>query len=422
MKIAILGFGREGRVMLAFARKKFKNAEFKVLDRKFDPDYLKKLGGLDLVFRTPGIPYNLPEIKAARRQGVEFSSATKIFFEEARKKGVKNIIGITGTKGKGTTSTILYKILRSAGRNVYLAGNIGRPAIKILPALNKKSTVILELSSFQLQDLGESPAIAVLLDIFPDHLDSHRNFSEYLHAKENAVRWQTKKDIVFYFSDNKNSAAIAQKSPGKKINVSSKQPNPYLSKNDLREISQRIKIAGEHNLENAVMAATIASFLGVPKKNIFSVIQRFQGNKYRLELARSIGKIKFYNDSGSTNPETVAAAVKSFSNSKILIAGGKDKNLNYAPLAKALKNSDTALVILFGENKQKIRGAISNSGVEIKLAQTLDSALKTAWNRAKRPKDKDYSIIFSPGSASFDMFRNYEERGKIFAELVKRLK
>src|SRR3989344_8413262 len=248
MNIAILGFGQEGKSVLKYLKKspRFKNATISILDKKLKKNYLKNLDKFDIIFRSPGIPYNLPEIQKAVKKGIEISSSTKLFFNEANNIGCE-ISGITGTKGKGTTSTLLYKILKAAEKNarpkqrrrVFLAGNIGKPAIEILPKLKKKSVVILELSSFQLQDLKQSPAIAVILDIFEDHLDSHKNFEEYIKAKSSISKYQKPTDKIFYFLDNKYSKLIALKSKGKKIPVF---PDEFklFSREDL-------KISGEHH-------------------------------------------------------------------------------------------------------------------------------------------------------------------------------
>src|SRR3989344_3124156 len=222
MKLAILGFGREGKSTLKFLKKspQFRGAKIEILDKKFDRNYLKNLRRFELIFRSPGIPYNLPELVKARRAGVKFSSATKLFFGRLRgitlrqaqgnyrQKGGPIIVGVTGTKGKGTTSTLLYKILKNAGFDVRLAGNIGKPALDLLPKISgnlrsrrRKSSstfVILELSSFQLQDLEKSPPIAVILDVFPDHQDAHRNLREYYEVKTNIARYQKKGDKIFY--------------------------------------------------------------------------------------------------------------------------------------------------------------------------------------------------------------------------------
>ena len=455
MKIAILGFGREGKSVLKYLKKspQFKKADISILDKKFNKNYLKNLSSFDVVYRSPGVPYNLPEIQKAIRKGVKFSSSIKLFFEQIEEwskiNGQKStvIIGITGTKGKGTTATLLYKILKACGKNVYLAGNIGKPAIELLskirinqPNPHKSAFVILELSSFQLQDMRVSPEIAVVLDVFPDHMDLHRNLREYFDAKTNIARWQKKSDKIFYFSDNRWSKWIASKSRTKKIPVQYKEVGSpdikpsILGRSDLQKLKENLKIPGEHNFKNAVMAASIALSLGCPKNKIIAAVKNFRGNEHRLELIRTIrinqlnqhksAFVKFYNDSASTNPQTAAAAVKAFKEPKILIAGGKDKGLNYSPLASALKNSNTKLVILFGENKKKIAEAVKKSGVPIKIVKKLKIAVRTAYQNSRFYflNSKFSSIIFSPASASFDMFKDYADRGEKFKELVRKLK
>ncbi|MEK7636041.1 MAG: UDP-N-acetylmuramoyl-L-alanine--D-glutamate ligase [Patescibacteria group bacterium] len=446
IKIAILGFSLEGKAILKYLQKspQYKNAEIWILDKnknleipqeignlhlKTGINYLKNLEQFDIIFRSPGIPYNLPEIQNTIKKGVEISSSTKIFFEKINKMvrhgtstelsrmSSPQVIGITGTKGKGTTSTLLYKILKAAKKDVYLAGNIGKPAIELLPKIKKNSIVILELSSFQLQDIRQSPQITVVLDVFEDHLDSHKNFKEYIGAKSSISKFQNPNDKIFYFPDNKYSRLIAEKSKGKKIPVSINKFQLF-SHEDL-------KIAGEHNFKNAVIAATIAKNIGVGNNIIKKVVKNFRELEHRLEFIRQIKNIKFYNDSASTNPFTAVAAIKSFNEAKILICGGKDKNLDYSPLAKALKNSNTKLIVLFGENKNKIKQSIIKSGVPFKLAKNLETAVKFAYQAAKLPTTNyqlPTTIIFSPASASFDMFSNYKERGKKFKKLVEKLK
>lgn len=416
-KIAILGYGREGRSVLKFLKKdiEFKNLSFTVLDKKTNKNYLKNLNDFDIIFRSPGVPYNLTEIQNAVKKGVKFSSATNLFFQRTKKINCK-IIGITGTKGKGTTSTLLYKILKNAGKNVYLAGNIGKPAIEILPKLNKNSIVILELSSFQLQDLKYSPDIAIVLGIFSDHMDTHKNFKEYFNAKANITKFQTLKSKIFYDAENNNAGKIAALSKGKKISVSTKNFKLF-KQTDL-------KIPGKHNFKNAALAAIIAKDIGINEQIIKNTAQNYKGMRHRLEFVRKIKNIVFYNDSASTNPYTAAAAIKSFSGLKILIAGGKDKNLNYFPLAKALRNSNTNLVILFGENKNKIKKQllkIKNGSFKIIKAKNLKIAVQLAYKTAKKLSFQNSSLIFiilSPASASFDIFKDYKDRGEQFKKIV----
>ncbi|MBU6500310.1 MAG: UDP-N-acetylmuramoyl-L-alanine--D-glutamate ligase [Patescibacteria group bacterium] len=411
MRLAILGFGREGKSILKFIKKspEYRGAKIEILDKKRSKNYLKNLEKFGIIFRSPGIPYNLPELKRARKTGVRFSSATKLFFNNCP---TKNIIGVTGTKGKGTTSTLLYKILKASGRRVLLAGNIGKSALEILPRLKNNSLVVLELSSFQLQDLTLSPHIAVVLDIFPDHQDAHLNLREYYEAKTNVARNQKKSDKIFFFKDNALSRWTAAKSRGKKIGIDPKKFRLFGWED--------LKIRGWYNFKNAVMAATVTESLGIPEKIILKTVKSFRGNEHRLEFVRKIGGVEFWNDSASTNPQTTAAAIKAFpKEGKILIAGGQDKGLDYKPLAQALKNSDTKLVILFGENKSKIAGAIKKSGVPIKFVKDLKTAIRTSYNFAK--KSPPAKILFSPGATSFDMFENYANRGKQFKLLTKKL-
>ncbi|MBI1839181.1 MAG: UDP-N-acetylmuramoyl-L-alanine--D-glutamate ligase [Candidatus Colwellbacteria bacterium] len=412
LKTAILGFGREGKAVLRFLRNhNVKNTS--ILDRKFDKDYLKNLNQFDIIYRSPGVPYNLREIQAAIKSGVEISCATDLFFQNAKGR----IIGITGTKGKGTTSTLIYKILKAAGKDVYLAGNIGKPAIDILPKLKKNSITVLELSSFQLQDLKHSPNISVVLGIYPDHLDAHKNFKEYLNAKSSVTRYQTREDKVFYLSSDKYSALLGKMSKGRKIPVDFKKFNLFKEKD--------LKILGRHNFKNAVIAATVAKNLGIPSKTIIKVVKNYRGLPYRLEFIKTIRGRKIYNDSASTNPMTTVAAIKSFATPNIMIVGGKDKNLDYRPLGKALsakggstsggKNSATYLTILFGENKFKIKKALR--GNKFAMVSNLKTALKLALKNSK-PGD---AIVFSPGSTSFDMFIDYKDRGRKFNEIVKNM-
>jgi UDP-N-acetylmuramoylalanine--D-glutamate ligase len=437
MKIALLGFDREGHSTLRFLRRnnhrdsEYYNADIWVLDKKenlkvpagihtqLGPDYLSNLSDFDIVFRTPGAPYNLPQIQKACRDGVAVTSSTKLFFKKCPAK----IIGITGTKGKGTTCTLLYNILRADGREAFLVGNIGTAALDLLPKIeqSKKSgrnpIVIFELSSFQLQDLAQSPSIAVALETFPDHQDTHKSLKEYYSAKANIGRWQKPADKMFFFKGNKMSRWIGSKSTGKKIAV---------NENDFDLFAPGdLSVPGYHNFKNSVMAATIARTLNVPDATIKKMTLAFRGTEHRLQFVRSMpaagngGRISFYNDSASHNPTAAAAAVRSFPGQNvILIAGGKNRNIDFTPLKEALAETHAKTIILFGENREKIQETIRPIGISITLVRSLNEALNTAYQRA----EGNTTILFSPGSASFDQYRDYEERGRYFVNLVKQLK
>jgi UDP-N-acetylmuramoylalanine--D-glutamate ligase len=288
--IAILGFGREGASLFAFLKKskKYRDAEIWVLDQnqntktpkgiktQLGKSYLKNLSRFEAIFRSPGIPYRTPELLKAQREGVEISSATKLFFEHC--KGT--IIGVTGTKGKGTTTTLLFKILKAAKKDTVLVGNIGVPALDLLPRITKSTLVVFELSSFQLQDLTISPHIAGLLDMFPDHQDSHLNLREYYSAKERITRFQNPHDVLFYIEGNKIVSGIAKKSKAKKIGVGTKKWKLFSQ--------DELSIPGAHNFKNAVMAGTIARHLGISDAIIKKTTLSFKGNEHRLELVRTV--------------------------------------------------------------------------------------------------------------------------------------
>ncbi len=370
-----------------------------MLDQTDGPEYLKDLNSFDLIFRSPGVPYNLPEIQAAIAAGKKVSSATKLFFELCPAK----IIGVTGTKGKGTTSTLISEFLKAGKKKVLLAGNIGLSPLEILSKAKKNSWVVLELSSFQLQDLDKSPSISVITEIFPDHMDVHKDLQEYLDAKSNICRHQEPTGAVFYFSDNRPGAKIASFCPGKQYMVN--------APNDLNK--------------NKLLASAVAKYLGCPEATIRKVTENFKGLPHRLELVSKKGMIRFYNDSASTNPNTTAAAVATLAAETpvILIAGGKDKNLDYAPLVQELQRNQHRIdsVILFGENKGKISSALGSLRLPVEQVRDLKIALITAMKNAKEA-DSPITILFSPGAASFDMFLDYADRGEQFKKLARSLK
>lgn len=399
MRIAILGYGLEGKSALRFFRREVRSARLEVRDIKLQGrNYLKGLEKFDMIVRSPGVPYLTPEIQRAKKAGVEVTSATKLFFKYARGK----IIGITGTKGKGTVATLFYKILKAAGKDAHLVGNMGVPMLDELPKLKKKSISVLELSSFQLQDLDYSPDIAVILDITPDHLNYHRSFREYLNAKAKIVENHSPNPpLTFYFPNNRFSKLIAQKSRGKKVAV---LPNKSLI----------LKLPGFHNLKNISMAAVVAASLGVSQKIIKNTIKNFKGLPHRLEFVREVLGVKYYNDSAATNPAATIAALKSFDQPKILIAGGQGKNLSYKPLGAAIKKSNVKYMILFGKNKLEIKKAVAGAA-PIKLVSDLKSAVRIA---SKVYQNGDV-VLLSPASTAFGEFLSYAERGEYFKKLVR---
>jgi len=432
MRIAILGFGREGKSILRFLKKNHGRDEIWILDsnnnlktppgvkRILGKHYLRDLAAFNLIYCSPGIPLNLPQIARIRRKGVPFSSLTKLFFELATKR-TRNIIGVTGTKGKGTTSTLLYEMLKRAGKEVFLVGNIGTPALSVISKLTKDSWIVYELSSFQLQNLTQSPHIALVTETFPDHQDSHRTLREYYAAKANIVRYQKKNDFAFYFKHQAMSRAIGGKSKGRKHAVDERGFSLFRA--------EHLKIPGLHNFKNAVLAATVAGALDIPKTTILRAVKLFRGLEHRLEFVKKVmvrqthhknkSAIYFYNDSASTNPHTTAAALRAFpAIQKVLIIGGQDKNLNYTPLAKAVRyEKNLSALVLMGENRKKIARALKGTRAPLQFARNLREAVV----RARRALPDGGVVLFSPGATSFDMFRDYRDRGEQFKKLVYQL-
>lgn len=429
--LAIIGFAREGVAVLKFIKtqKEFKNHEIWILDKstkvklprgirgQLGENYLENLERFEYIFRTPGFPFLNPSLQKAIKNGTRVSSATKLFFDYAKKKHPAKIIGVTGTKGKGTTSTLIYKILEAAGKKVFLAGNIGTPALDILKKIDRKTYVILELSSFQLQDLHASPEVAVVLEIFPDHQDAHKNLKEYFAAKSNIVLHQRNADQVFFFGDQKQSKAIGLLGLGKKNLVLPQSFNMF----DPEELT----LKGAHNYRNAVMATLVALSLKIPKEKIIKTVKKFTGLEHRMEFVCKAQNVAFYNDSASTNPHTTTAALKSFSGKNIaLIAGGVDKGLDYEPVFKEIsslfKRHEIKSVILIGENKNKIRTAIEKVPVRIVEAVTLEEAVAHALKDLRQTHGEGV-VLFSPGAASFDMFLNYADRGEKFRRIARKI-
>ncbi len=411
-------------------------------------NYLKGLEKFNIVYLSPGVPPHLPEIKKARQKGVKISSATELFFDLYPAK----IIGITGTKGKGTVATILYKMLKArknpereppntiasgelrgksvpygAGADIkqknaekepkiFLVGNIGRSAIEILSRLKKNDLVIMELSSFQLQNLKKSPHIAVVLKITSDHLDYHKNLKEYFAAKANILRWQKPDDIAIIHGENSKLKILKKLGGAKKILFDANSAkSPALAGINFA----KMKIPGKHNLENMIAAAITAKILKVKTKNIQSIINNFKGREHRLEFVKSIGGAKYYNDSAATNPDATIAAILSFKEPKILIMGGQSKGNNYKKLGKIIAESNVRKIILFGENQKEIAKNIKlatkyEKYTKIRKSIIFANNIKKTVKIAKKIAENGDVALFSPASSSFDQFKNYEERGLAF--------
>lgn len=412
MKIALLGYGKEGKSAENYCKKHFKDAKYKVFE-DFKPSELKSddFSSFDYIFRSPSVPpLGLPQE----------TSVTKYFFDHCPCP----IIGVTGTKGKGTTCSFIKALLDADHQDAYLVGNIGNPALDVLDNLKPTSVVVYEMSSFQLWDLTQSPHIAIIGHLEPDHLNVHRDYEDYLKAKSNICRHQTAEDYCIFFQKNPESVKIAELSPAQKI------PFPF---NLPENIKSAISLPGEHNQNNFTAAvAAVASFKNISpdeylSKNeteILTGLKNFKGLPHRLEFLREINKVKYYDDNFSTNPSSTRVAVNAFPDQNlVIIVGGRDKtnNEDLPEIYQILQSENIKNIILLGESGHEL--AKNYQDDRFTVVESLDEAIKTAKNYAEKlvNQDKDTIVLMSPSAASFDMFKNVYDRGDQFKLLIEKL-
>lgn len=450
MKIIIAGYGLEGISNLIYFRRKFPDAEFVVADeRPADklpaiPDDVKLVTGksvfqeqlddADLVVRTASLPPRNIETCG------KVWSATNEFFQECPAP----IIGVTGTKGKGTTCSLIASILQQAGRAVHLVGNIGVPALDVLPKIKKDDIVVYELSSFQLWDLEKSPHIAVVLMIEPDHLNVHADFADYLSAKKNIRRHQGISDECIYHPTNKYAREVAaaplDKSNGVKCNhgdaldfaqryAIADDGQVYVKDGYFcvqnRQIcsTSHLRLPGVHNLENACAAMSAVTELNIEVTNeqYAKGLEGFTGLPHRLKFVAEKDGIKYYDDSISTTPGSAIAALRSFTESKILIIGGAGKGADYAGLAQEIAIQNMRAVILIGSNVDELAEVLCRQKVMCEIVKLGMATMTGIIEAARRKAQSGDVVILSPAAASFDQYKNYVDRGDQFVSSVKAL-
>ena len=415
MKIAILGYGLEGHS----AENYFKSHGHTVqIFEKITPGEISpEVDTADVIIRSPSV-----------RPEKNWSSITKYFFDHCPAK----IIGVTGTKGKGTTSSMIATLLAALGKKVWLVGNIGTPSIEVLDQIQPEDVVVYEMSSFQLWDLQKSPTVAVVLRIEPDHLDVHRDFDDYVDAKTNITRYQTSADFCVYYRDNVEAVKIAESSAGHKI------PYPALPTDQYYRlvhqiINQNLQLRGAHNQENAEAAIVAvagfyhlapADFIAKYQKELATGLANFQGLPHRLQFIRELNNVEYYDDNYSSAYPALDVALAAFEHQPtVLIAGGKDRHLDLSEIKNRLKTAPNLVkVVLIGETKEELAEGLSKD--KYVFADTLPEAVSIARQIAEtsiKPGTKSV-IVMSPGAASFDMFKNFQDRGEKFQTLVKELK
>lgn len=411
MKVALVGYGVEGKSAEAYWLAK--GDDVTICDTDSD------LTGYDLLVRSPGVhPRKLPE-------GAHVTSVTNEFMAVCPVP----IFGVTGTKGKGTTSSLLSEMLRNAGKTVHLGGNIGVPALDLLPNIQQDDIVVLELSSFQLMDAKKSPHVSVCLMIAPEHLDYHSDEQEYWDAKGNIFAHQVASDIAIYNKNNQMSVDLAYTSAGTKIPYDAEgvdRSGAYVLDGAIWYQDTRIcsvsdvALLGRHNLQNVCAAVAAAWHETQDVAAITQAIQGFKGLPYRLQDVATIRGVRYINDSIGTTPESTIAAVEAFAKPKVLILGGSDKGASFTDMAQSITASNVSGVVIIGETGDQIASELQMAGYpddQVKRAASMQDAVTQCSELAEAGE----AVLLSPACASFDMFDSYKDRGDQFNAAVAAL-
>ena len=396
----------------------------------FGKTYLSKLHGFDLILRSPSCLQTIPELQEETERGAIVTTEVELLM----KMCPCQVIGVTGSDGKTTTTTLIYEILKKAGYNCYVGGNIGIPLFTKLNEILPDDKVVLELSSFQLMGMEISPDISVITNITPNHLNVHKDFEEYIEAKKNIFKYQDRDGILILNYDNEITRNCAAETKGKVIFFSSKEKldNGYIVEGDvIKECDDKLRkhivsskeliIRGRHNYEN-ICSAIAATKTLVDLQTAIDVIKSFPGVEHRIEFVKEINGVKWYNDSASSTPSRTISGLNAFNEEIVLIAGGADKNLDYTPIAKPIL-SKVKTLILMGQTAGKIFDSVKeeqereNKEINIYMVNSLSQAVILA----KRYATPGQVVLFSPASTSFDMFKNMYDRGQKFKDIVNKM-
>lgn len=400
----------------------------KKINLKLGEKYLENIDA-DIIFRTPGMYYNNPVLKEYRKRNVVVTSEMELFFELCPSK----IFAVTGSDGKTTTTTLISEFL-GRDRKVYKGGNIGKALLPDVTEMTENDVAVVELSSFQLISMRRSPDVAVITNVAPNHLDVHGSMEEYVEAKRNILLHQSPFGLAVLNADNEETVRLSETVRGKTVWFSRKKEvdcgtfldsNGYICYRD-KGITDRlfkasdIRIPGVHNIEN-YLTAIAATYEFIKDKSIFEeVAKSFGGVEHRIEFVRELGGVKFYNDSIASSPTRTIAGLNSFSNKVILIAGGYDKKIPYNALGPKI-NEKVKTLILCGPTSEKIEAAVNSAAGEkprILKSKNMEMSVRLAYGSA----ESGDTVILSPASASFDAFKNFEERGRQFKRIVNELK
>jgi UDP-N-acetylmuramoylalanine--D-glutamate ligase len=384
----ILGYGKEGMATEVYLQKQFPTLKTAVADESRTKDYLDMQKDFDIAVKTPGIHKS--------KVTIPYTTATNIFFSEVKARG-NLIIGVTGSKGKSTTASLIAAIIKTAGRDVQLVGNIGNPMLEVLLKPIKQDEIfVVELSSYQLDDIRYSPDIAVVTNLFPEHMDFHGGLEQYYEAKKNIIRFQNPGDLFFYNGTNKLLKDWAKETKAMAIAAKAQQlPSNLL---------------GKHNEENISLAIAVADSLGISKDHIARAVQDFQPLSHRLELVGTFQGITFYDDAISTTPESTILAIEALKNVDTIFLGGQDRGFDFSPLEKAIKKYKIKNIVLFPDSGSKIH----LNDLNVLNTASMEEAVKFAYENTAAGK----TCLLSCASPSYSLWKNFEEKGDEFKKFV----
>ncbi len=388
-------------------------------------DYLENLSG-EIIFKTPGMRFDVPALEKARKKGSVITSEMEVFFEVCPAK----IIAVTGSDGKTTTTTLIYEILKASGHRCHLGGNIGTPLLCTTDNITPDDIVVVELSSFQLHTMKKSADVAVITNITPNHLDMHKSYEEYIEAKRNIYIHGNEKDILVVNKTNDKSYECRETAKGSvRVFGYDKSCDVYCENNSIYAFAKKIletkdiKIPGEHNVQN-YMTAIAATYPLYKDESVKEVARTFGGVPHRIEFVREIGGVRYYNSSIDSSPNRTINTLKVF-DKVILITGGKDKGIAYDDLGESLATK-TKHIILIGKTgpiiKESLDKYVERTGVGMDITTQFCTTYEEAVNAAKNIAKSGDVVLLSNASTSFDMFKNFEERGNLFKEIVNNLK
>lgn len=432
--IAILGFGLEGKSTYNFIRKHLPNQKITIIDKNdksedlnndsnaitvYGEDYLNNLNQYDIIMKTPGITLKDIDITDIKDK---IYSQLEILLEVDS----KNVIGITGTKGKSTTSTLIYNVIKEQNENTYLAGNIGTPIFDEIDDFNEDTIIVVEMSSHQLEFVKNSPHIGIILNLYQDHLDHAGSVKHYHECKLHMFDYQKENDYALYCSDNENLNNIMNSKNynqnilkiQKEYNencTSLKENKAYYNNEIIYEDDNNRKLLGEHNLENIMVVCTVAKLLNLDLNKAKKTIDKFTGLEHRLELVGTFNEITYYNDTIATIPEATISGIEALKNVNTLIFGGMDRGIDYNPLINYLKSSNVENLICMPETGYKIGKELENTSKNVIYVETLEEAVI----KAKEITKKSTICLLSPSAPSYNYFKNYIEKGNKYKELIK---